>query len=71
MMNFLLLYKNSTYAFLSDTKRLAELEGLRTTEQNHRFRLTHTNHFTSLGLVEAALKKRKIKYTKTCRGPIL
>ena len=69
-MNIFLLYKNSTYAgyFLSDPKRLARLEGLLKSEQIDRFRHTHSNHFTSLGLVEAALRKRKLKFTKTCRG---
>ena len=57
-MNILLFYKNSTYAgyFLSDRKRLAQLEGLLNTEEIKRFRRTHENHFWSLSYVEAVLK---------------
>src|SRR5208282_5157712 len=69
-MNILLLYKNSTYAgyFLSDRKRLAQLEGLLNHEEIKRFRRTHKNHFWSLSYVEAVLKHRKLKFTKACRG---
>jgi NAD+ kinase len=72
-MNILLLYKNSTYAgyFLSDRRRLAQLEGLLDTEQIERFRRTHENHFWSLSYVETVLKKRKLKFTKACRGSSL
>ncbi len=72
-MNILLLYKNSTYAgyFLSDRKRLAQLEGLLNTEEIKRFRRTHENHFWSLSYVEAVLKNRKLKFTKACRGSSL
>ena len=72
-MNILLLYKNSTYAgyFLSDRKRLAQLEGLLNSEEVKRFRRTHENHFWSLSYVEAVLKNRKLKFTKACRGSSL
>jgi len=72
-MNILLLYKNSTYAgyFLSDRKRLAQLEGLLNSEEIKRFRRTHENHFWSLSYVEAVLKHRKLKFTKACRGTSL
>jgi len=72
-MNILLLYKNSTYAgyFLSDRRRLAQLEGSLDTEQIKRFRTTHENHFWSLSYVERALKARKLKFTKACRGSSL
>ena len=72
-MNILLLYKNSTYAgyFLSDRKRLAQLEGLLNNEEIKRFRRTHENHFWSLSYVEAVLKNRKLKFTKACRGSSL
>ena len=72
-MNILLLYKNSTYAgyFLSDRKRLAQLEGLLNSEEIRRFRRTHENHFWSLSYVEAVLKHRKLKFTKACRGSSL
>jgi NAD+ kinase len=72
-MNILLLYKNSTYAgyFLSDRKRLAQLEGLLNSEEIKRFRRTHSNHFWSLSYVEAVLKNRKLKFTKACRGSSL
>lgn len=72
-MNILLLYKNSTYAgyFLSDRKRLAQLEGLLNSEEIKRFRLTHDNHFWSLSYVETMLKNRKLKFTKACRGSSL
>src|SRR5258708_7154450 len=68
-MNILLLYKNSTYAgyFLSDRKRLAQLEGMLNSEEVKRFRRTHSNHFWSLSYVEAVLKNRKLKFTKACR----
>ena len=70
IMNILLFYKNSTYAgyFLSDRKRLAQLEGLLNSEEIKRFRRTHENHFWSLSYVEAVLKNRKLKFTKACRG---
>src|SRR5882724_3517 len=66
----LLLYKNSTYAtyFLSDRKRLAHLQGLFNSHGSKRFRKTHDNHFATLSDVEAALKSRKLNYTKICRG---
>ncbi len=69
-MNILLLYKNNTYAgyFLSDRKRLAQLEGSLNAEEIQRFRRTHKNHFWSLSYVEAVLKYRKLKFTKACRG---
>jgi len=69
-MNILLLYKNSTYAgyFLSDRKRLAQLEGLLNVDEIKRFRRTHENHFWSLSFVEAVLKHRKLKFVKACRG---
>jgi len=69
-MNILLLYKNSTYAryFLSDRKRLAQLEGLLNSEEIKRFRSTHENHFWSLSYVEAVLRSRKLRVTKACRG---
>ncbi len=72
-MNILLLYKNSTYAgyFLSDRKRLAQLEGLLNYEEIKRFRRTHSNHFWSLSYVEAVLKSRKLKFIKACRGSSL
>jgi NAD+ kinase len=72
-MNILLLYKNSTYAgyFLSDRKRLAQLEGLLNSEEIKRFRRTHENHFWSLSYVEAVLKNRKLKFTKACIGSSL
>jgi NAD+ kinase len=72
-MSILLLYKNSTYAgyFLSDRKRLAQLEGLLNSEEIKRFRRTHENHFWSLSYVEAVLKNRKLKFTKACRGSSL
>src|SRR5271170_684155 len=72
-MNVLLFYKNSTYAgyFLSDRKRLAQLEGLLNSEEIKRFRRTHENHFWSLSYVEAVLKNRKLKFTKACRGTSL
>ena len=72
-MNILLLYKNSTYAgyFLSDRKRLAQLEGLLNNEEIKRFRRTHENHFWSLSYVEAVLKNRRLKFTKACRGSSL
>jgi len=72
-MNILLFYKNSTYAgyFLSDRKRLAKLEGALNSEEINRFRRTHENHFWSLSYVEAVLKKRKLKFTKACRGSSL
>jgi len=72
-MNILLLYKNSTYAgyFLSDRKRLAQLEGMLNSEEIKRFRRTHSNHFWSLSYVEAVLKNRKVKFTKACRGSSL
>jgi NAD+ kinase len=72
-MNILLLYKNSTYAgyFLSDRRRLAQLEGLLNSEEIKRFRRTHENHFWSLSYVEAVLKHRKLKFTKACRGSSL
>jgi len=72
-MNILLLYKNSTYAgyFLSDRKRLAQLEGMLNSEEIKRFRRTHSNHFWSLSYVEAVLKNRKLKFTKACRGSSL
>ncbi len=72
-MNILLFYKNSTYAgyFLSDRKRLAQLEGLLNSEEIKRFRRTHDNHFWSLSYVEAVLKNRKLKFTKACRGSAL
>jgi NAD+ kinase len=72
-MNVLLFYKNSTYAgyFLSDRKRLAQLEGLLNSEEIKRFRRTHENHFWSLSYVEAVLKHRKLKFTKACRGSSL
>lgn len=72
-MNVLLLYKNSTYAgyFLSDRKRLAQLEGMLNVEEVKRFRRTHSNHFWSLSYVEAVLKNRKVKFTKACRGTSL
>jgi len=72
-MNILLFYKNSTYAgyFLSDRKRLAQLEGLLNTEEIKRFRRTHENHFRSLSYVEFVLKKHKLKFTKACRGSFL
>ncbi len=72
-MNILLLYKNSTYAgyFLSDRKRLAQLEGLLNSEEIKRFRRTHSNHFWSLSYVEAVLKNRGLKFTKACRGSSL
>src|SRR5580704_9885747 len=73
MMNILLLYKNSTYAgyFLSDRRRLAQLEGLLNHEEIKRFRRTHENHFWSLSYVEAVLKHRQLKFTKACRGTSL
>src|ERR1700676_2373435 len=69
-MNILLLYKNSTYAgyFLSDRRRLAQLEGLLNYKEIKRFRRTHENHFWSLSYVEAVLKHRKLKFTKIRRG---
>lgn len=72
-MNILLLYKNSTYAsyFLSDRKRLAQLQGFLNSEEIKRFRATHENHFWSLSYVEAVLKNRKLKFTKACRGTSL
>ena len=72
-MNILLLYKNSTYAgyFLSDRKRLAQLEGMLNSEEIKRFRRTHSNHFWSLSYVEAVLKNKKLKFTKACRGSSL
>lgn len=72
-MNILLLYKNSTYAgyFLSDRKRLAQLEGMLNSEEIKRFRRTHSNHFWSLSYVEAVLKNKKLKFTKACRGTSL
>ena len=72
-MSILLFYKNSTYAgyFLSDRKRLAKLEGALNSEEINRFRRTHENHFWSLSYVEAVLKKRKLKFTKACRGSTL
>jgi NAD+ kinase len=72
-MNILLLYKNSTYAgyFLSDRKRLAQLEGMLNSEEIKRFRRTHSNHFWSLSYVEAVLKDRGLKFTKACRGTTL
>lgn len=72
-MNILLLYKNSTYAgyFLSNRKRLAQLEGLLNHDEIKRFRHTHENHFWSLSYVETVLKSRKLKFTKTCRGSSL
>ncbi len=72
-MDILLLYKNSTYAgyFLSDRKRLAQLEGMLNSEEIKRFRRTHSNHFWSLSYVEAVLKSRKLKFTKACRGSSL
>src|SRR5450631_4313359 len=72
-MNILLLYKNSTYAgyFLSDPKRLAHLEGLLNSEEIKRFRRTHENHFWSLSYVERILKKKKVMFTKACRGSTL
>jgi len=72
-MNILLLYKNSTYAgyFLSDRKRLAQLEGILNVDEVKRFRRTHENHFWSLSYVEAVLKSRKLKFVKACRGTSL
>ncbi len=72
-MNVLLFYKNSTYAgyFLSDRKRLAQLEGLLNSEEIKRFRRTHENHFWSLAYVEAVLRNRKLRFTKACRGTSL
>ena len=72
-MNILLLYKNSTYAgyFLSDRRRLAQLQGLLKTEEIKRFRRTHESHFWSLSYVEGVLKSRKLKFTKACRGTSL
>lgn len=72
-MNILLLYKNSTYAgyFLSDRKRLAQLEGMLNSDEIKRFLRTHSNHFWSLSYTEAILKNRKLKYTKACRGTSL
>jgi len=72
-MNILLLYKNSTYAgyFLSDRRRLAQLESLLDTEQIKRFRRTHENHFLSLSYVESVLKKRGLRFSKACRGSSL
>lgn len=67
----LLLYKTSTYAsyFLSDRRRLAQLRGFfNSQEQLKRFRQTHENHFWALAYVEAALKRRKLKFAKFCRG---
>ena len=57
--NILLLYKNSTYAeyFL--------------TEEIKRFRRTHATHSWSLSYVDAVLKRRKLKFTKACRGSSL
>ena len=68
--NILLLYKNSTYAsyFLSDRRRLAQLQGLFNSQELKRFRKTHENHFWALSYVEAVLKHRKVKFTKICRG---
>ncbi len=68
--NILLLYKNSTYAsyFLSDKRRMAQLQGLLNNQEIKRFRKTHENHFWSLAYVEAVLKSRRIKFTKICRG---
>ncbi|MBI4309433.1 MAG: NAD(+)/NADH kinase [Candidatus Omnitrophica bacterium] len=68
--NILLLYKNSTYAsyFLSDRRRLAQLQGLFNSQELKRFRKTHENHFWTLSYVEAVLKHRKLKFTKICRG---
>lgn len=68
--NILLLYKNSTYAsyFLSDKRRMAQLEGLLNNQEIKRFRRTHENHFWSLSYVEAVLKHRKLRFTKICRG---
>jgi NAD+ kinase len=72
-MNILLFYKNSTYAsyFLSDRKRLAQLEGMLNLDEIKRFRRTHENHFWSLSYVEAVLKNRKLRFTKACRGSSL
>lgn len=72
-MNILLLYKNSTYAgyFLSDPGRLAKLQGLLNSREIKRFRHTHENHFWSLSYVDAILKRRKLKFTKACRGSAL
>jgi len=69
-MNILILYKNSTYAsyFLSDRRHMARLQGLFNSQQLKRFRKTHENHFRTLSRVEAALKHRKLKYAKFCRG---
>ena len=66
----LLLYKNSTYAsyFLSDRKRLAQLQGLFNSQEIKRFRKTHEKHFWMLAYVEAVLKQQKLDYTKICRG---
>ena len=66
----LLLYKNSTYAsyFLSDRRRLAQLQGLFNSQELKRFRKTHENHFWTLSFVEAVLKHHKLKFDKFCRG---
>ncbi len=68
--NILLLYKNSTYAsyFLSDKRRMAQLEGMLNNQEIKRFKKTHENHFWTLAYVEAVLKHKKIKFTKICRG---
>jgi NAD+ kinase len=71
--NILLLYKNSTYAsyFLSDRRRLAQLQGLFNSQELKRFRKTHENHFWTLSFVEAVLKHHKLKFAKFCRGSAL
>lgn len=68
--NILLLYKNSTYAsyFLSDRRRMAQLQGLINSQELKRFRKTHEKHFWALSYVEAVLKHHKLKYAKICRG---
>ena len=66
----LLLYKNSTYAdyFLSHQERLSKLRGHFNAEEIKRFRKTHETHFGALHDVEDVLKRKGLKYTKTCRG---
>lgn len=56
---------------MNDRRRLAQLEGLLNGKQIERFWRTHENHFWSLSHIETVLKKRKLRFTKVCRGSSL